>query len=660
MSFLYAWAIALGLGVVVPLILHLRRRHTDRRVSFPALRYLSSAEDARSRSIVASDVLLLAIRMALLVALALAAAGPLLGRGGARDHTPTDVALIVDNSASTSRLSGDRAVFEDIRERALAALDAARPEDRIWVFPTVGPPPAGGVGAARAAEAVGRIPITDGAADLAGAVARATAALPADEGREREVHLLSDLQAAAFPTDAGTADGEIPLVVWVPPPLAEPNSAVTRLDLTGGTTVPSGVGHGVLARTSRFGAEADSAGDASVRLQVDGRIAAAARAPWGATASLGLPELGPGAHDGRVEVDPGGARADDVRYFSILVVSPPAVLFSGPPESFLAIGIETLLRAGRLSEGAGASVAVVEGAGSGPTPWGSAATVVFVPPADPVDLPAFNQRLASLGVGWQAQADASRGDLGLDEPGAAFSLRGVRVRSRVLLRPTGGGGGAADSTLLTTEDGEPWLVRTRAGDRLVLLLGSPMTVEASDLPAHPAVIPFLEALLVHWSHLAAWPPGDFAAGTPVTVPVWAETVTAPDGTEAPVEGGAPFRPARAGVYRVTGTDADGAPAEARFAVNVPASEIDPRPLAVDRLEELFPTRPVFTAGPDAGDWDDAVYRARRGRDAAPWLLALALALIVAELVLATPGRSGRSRDIDAAQPRSETASRVST
>ena len=117
MSFLYASAVALGLGVVVPLILHLRRRQTDRRVSFPALRYLSSAEDARSRSIVASDVLLLVIRMGLLVALALAAAGPLLGRGGARDHTPTDLAVILDNSASTGRLSGDRAVFEDIRDR---------------------------------------------------------------------------------------------------------------------------------------------------------------------------------------------------------------------------------------------------------------------------------------------------------------------------------------------------------------------------------------------------------------------------------------------------------------------------------------------------------------------------------------------------------------
>jgi len=103
-SFLHAWSIALGLAAIVPFILHLRRRRTDRRVSFPALRYLTSAEDARSRSLVASDVLLLATRTGLLIALALAAAGPLVGRGGAADHAPTDLAIVLDNSASTGRL----------------------------------------------------------------------------------------------------------------------------------------------------------------------------------------------------------------------------------------------------------------------------------------------------------------------------------------------------------------------------------------------------------------------------------------------------------------------------------------------------------------------------------------------------------------------------
>jgi len=643
MSLLYAWALGLGLAAVVPLILHLRRRQTDRRISFPALRYLSRAEDARSKSLVASDVLLLAVRMGLLIALALAAAGPLLGRGGARDHAPTDVALVIDNSASVSRLAGDRPLFETLVLRARTALEAARPEDRIWIFPTVGPPIAAGVGAVRAAEALQRLEITDGAADLGAAVARASSALPADGDRRREVQLLSDLQRSGFPQPLESSPDDAAIVAFVSPAPAEPNAGLADLALTGGTTVPSGLGHAVIVRTARFGGEVDSASteEASLRLEVNGRIAGAARAPWGGTATLGLPELPVGSHEGRVETDPAGARADDLRHFSIRVVPPPIVRFYGPTDSPVGIGIETLAQAGRVGSGADAAVAVVEDAASAGAPWAGASTLVFTPPSDPVDLPAFNQRLAAAGVGWQARADTDPGDLGLEEPGAAFSFRGVRVRDRYRLR-RGAGGGVSDTTLLWTDDGEPWLIRTQAGDRLVLLLGSPLTPEASDLPAHPTMIPFLETLLVHWSHLATWPASDFDAGAPVTVPGWSRDVTDPAGTTRTVEGGGLFTPVRAGIYTVRGVDADGAAREARFAANVPAIELDPTPIPTGALGDLFPGRSVFTAGPEERAWETAVYRARRGRDAAPWLLGLALVLVAVELFLATPGRSRRS------------------
>lgn len=664
MSFLHAWAIALGLSAVVPLILHLRRRHTDRRVSFPALRYLSRAEDARSKSLVASDVTLLAVRIALLIALALAAAGPLLGRGGARDHAPTDVALIVDNSASVGRLDGDRPLFESLLERARAALAAARPEDRVWLFPTVGEPLAAGVSALRAATALERIRLTDGAADLGQAVVRASAALPADGDRRREVQLVSDLQASALLGTLPARGDDAPLVAYVPSAPGEPNGALVSVEMTGGTTVASGIGHGVLARTSLAGGAAPTdttaASEANIRLELDGRLSGAARVPWGTIATLGLPNLSVGPHRGRLEVDPAGARADDLRYFSIRVVPPPPVRFFGEASSFVAIAIETLRQAGRLGSGPGASVAVVEGNAAMGAPWSGVSTLVLLPPADPVDLPAFNQGLSMIGVGWRARVDPGAGDLGLDEPEMAFSLSGVRVRTRYLLRPVGGGS-AADTTLLATEDGEPWLVRTRWGEKLVLLLGSPLTIEASDLPAHPVMIPFVEALLVHWSHLAAWPASDFGAGRPLTLPRWARQVESPDGVGKRVEGGAPYTPMRAGVYVVRGVDPAGDTREAQFAANVPASEVDPTPVPAAELEERFPGRPVFTAGPGARAWENGVFRSRRGRDAAPWLLALVLALVGLELFLATPGRARRSTTRgETAQARSETTSGAST
>ena len=78
---------------------------------------------------------------------------------------------------------------------------------------------------------------------------------------------------------------------------------------------------------------------------------------------------------------------------------------------------------------------------------------------------------------------------------------------------------------------------------------------------------------------------------------------------------------------------------AYFAVNVPVAESDLRRLGNDELEELLPGQAVITAGPGETDWERAIFRARRGVDSAAWFLFAALILAVAEVALATPGRS---------------------
>lgn len=645
MSFLYAWALALSLLLAVPLLLHLRRRYTDRRVAFPALRYLTDARDARSRSLRASDLLLLALRIALLGLIAFIAAGPLLGRGGPADHEPTDVALLIDNSGSASRLVDDRPLLELLRERARHTLESAGPRDRFWVRPVVGPPLAAGVSAARAAAALARIEPTDGWADLSATVAEAAATLPVEAGRRREVQLLSDLQRTGLTEAPGEEmDGLPPVVAYAPPDVTAANAGVARLELTGGVTVPTGSGHGAVVRAERHG-PVDGAGapaEASLRLELDGALAGAALSPWGVPVTIGLPELPPGIHEGAVEIAPSGLRADDRRHFAIRVVDPPRVEREGPASSFLAVALATLRDAGRIGGGP-STVRVLEWPAPASAPAGSE-TLVLVPPRDPVELPAFNQLLDRLETGWTARVDPGRGEVRLGGD-AALPLGDVGVRVRYLLRPVGEDAGA-DTTLLATEDGEPWLVRTRRASRTLLLLGSPLGPEASDLPASPLMIPFLEALLVRWSHLAAWPPGDFEAGAPVPLPAWADSVRRPDGTVERVEPGGLYRPLRSGVYRVSGRAPSGEASgerRAAFAVNVPERELDPAAAPLDSLSELLPGRAVITAGPDRADWDRAIYRARRGRDAAPWLLALVLLLGAGELFVATPGRAKRGR-----------------
>lgn len=656
MSLLYAWALAFGLLVVVPLLIHLRRRETSRRIPFPALRYLTRAEDARSRSLRASDVLLLATRLGLLLLLALAAAGPLLGRGGVTDHRPTDVAILIDNSASAGRLAGGRPLVELFVERARQTLTAAQPADRFWIQPLLGPALAAGASASRAIATLDRVRPSGGGADLGEALARATALLPASEGRRREVHLLSDLQRSALPVaSAPPASRGAPVVAYVPPVGSIDNGAIGSVQLSGGSTVPSGLGQTAIVRVDRFPVKArttpDSTpgtttqgGEATLRLELDGRTAGGARAPWGSAVTIGLPAMSPGVHLGRVEIEPDGLRADDARHFAVRVVEPPTVSRSGPQRSFLAVGIETLRGAGRLGSGR-VSVHVVEGAPRG-API-DAKTVIMVPPLDPVELPAFNQLLAGLGTGWMADPDPGRGEIGLADGVEALSLDGVDIYRRYLLRAVDAA--AADTVLLEAEDGEPWLIRSQVEGRTFLVLGSALDPAATNLPATPAMIPFLEALLVRWSHLATWPPSDFEAGIPLTLPVWADSVRDAEGSWTAVESGAPFTALEPGVYFASGASTTAGPAAGRvertaaFAVNVPPRELDLEPLPADSLAELFPGREVITAGPDEGAWDRAIFRARRGRDVASWLLLLAIGLATTESVLATPGRAANRR-----------------
>ena len=105
MGFLSPLFLALGLGAAVPLLIHLLRRRTGLRVQFPAVRYLARAEQEHSRRLKLRNLLLMLIRVLAIACIALAAAepisralGPVVGAG----HAPAAIAIVLDNSLSTS------------------------------------------------------------------------------------------------------------------------------------------------------------------------------------------------------------------------------------------------------------------------------------------------------------------------------------------------------------------------------------------------------------------------------------------------------------------------------------------------------------------------------------------------------------------------------
>lgn len=721
MSFLAPWALLFGALVAVPLLVHLRRREATRRVAFPAIRYLSSAREATVRSLRTSDLRLLAVRLALLLTLVLAAAGPLVGRGEPADHGPTDVALVVDNTASTGRVAGESTLLELLVERARQVVAAAGPGDRFWVLPAVGGPLAAGLPASEAAEALGRVPPSDGGAHMRAAVGAAAAALPVAEDRGREVILLGDLQASALRRDTTTVGGgseegvdETPsradreaagvtvrLLAYRPPEVDLANRAIIAVDLESGPVWPAGLAQSLVAEARVYpgvsetafgtggGTAGDTAGDTAggaaggtgevtLRLEVNGRTVGAATGPWGAATAFRLPELPPGPGRGRITIEPDGLRADDARHFAFRIVPPPTVHHLGPPDGFLALALETLRAdgrigdeaagrigdeaAGRIGGGPAGRVRVVEAGGvrspAGGEERSEAGVTVLVPPPDPVALPPFNQSLERAGVGWRLVPDSAAGELRLADGAGVPGLAGERVRSRYLLAGSGTGAGGPESAgevLLSTEDGAPWLLRRRAEGRTWLLLLSPLVPEATTVPTSPAMIPFVEALILRWARLGEAVVEPVAAGEAVTLPPWVDSLRTPAGETLAVEGGAPFRPLRAGAYALFGRepgppvepfpagtapggrDSGGGPA-AYLAAGVPPAESDLRALEASRLQELFPGLEVDIAGPDPEGWRRALYRDRRGVAISPWLLGLALALAAVEVALAAPGR----------------------
>lgn len=132
MSFLAPWALLLAAAAGVPLLLHLLRRRTGETLDFPAVRYLLRMQREHAREVRLRNLLLMVLRIAIIVALALAAARPVGWLPGI-GHAPTAVALVVDNSLSSAAAGAEGAVLARLVAAARAVVDGAGSGDRLWL-----------------------------------------------------------------------------------------------------------------------------------------------------------------------------------------------------------------------------------------------------------------------------------------------------------------------------------------------------------------------------------------------------------------------------------------------------------------------------------------------------------------------------------------------
>ncbi|HSK21013.1 MAG TPA: VWA domain-containing protein [Longimicrobiales bacterium] len=628
-------------AAAVPLLLHLLQRHQGPRVIFPALRYLRRAEKESARRIRLRQILLMLLRIAAVLLLALAAARPFTGFGGA-GHSPTAVVIVLDNSMSTAAVEGERRVLDELKARALEMLEAAGPDDRFWLLRAGVPDEPALIGdAAATALRVRETEPSAAAADVNTALARATAILAAGaEGRAAEIHLLTDLQEASFAGPLPADSGAPPVVLWHPGSAPPTNRAVVAVEVGGGMAPIAGQRTTVAVSTAGETEDTDTtaAGRADVRLVIDGRLMAAATTRPGAVALLSLPARPAGVLTGSVDIDADALHADDRRFFAARVQPPPAVALSGG-EPFITDALDVLAEAGRIRRVSGDSdVAFLPGA-EGASARGARTALIILPPVSPTELTAVNRRLADAGVGWRYEAPTA-GEARFAAEQSDPLLRALPdARVRQLYPLARNGGSDADSVLIRLEDGSPWAVRgTRTNGGTYVLLGSPLTAEASTLPTSAVMLPLLDRITGAWT-LSEAPRTDAVPGQEIALASGSRVVERPDGTRDDVTGATSYRfGGEPGVYRVLRGDST----LAAFAVNPPAAESDLSRLQESEMETLLPGWTVHGTTSD-GAWRRAVFRERLGRELWRPLLIALLLVLASETLLAASGRVRRAR-----------------
>jgi hypothetical protein len=590
-SFLAPFWLVLGAAAAVPLVLHLMRRHIDKRLDFPAVRYLVRAERENVRQLRMRNLVLMLLRTLAILFVALAAARPIAGLFGA-GHAPTAVAIVLDNSMSTGVIVDGAPLLRRLERAARDVVDGAASTDRLWLVTADGRVTGGSRAALR--DAIDRTEVYGGSGDLPAAVTRAAGLTRASGMTARAVVTVTDGQATAWGEPISLAD--LHAVLYAPAMAPPPNRSVALAEARPVRWTPRGA---VLVR-------AEGADSVTYRVTLGGRTLARGllRGDEEATIRAEPPERGWVA--GKVELSPDELRADDERWFAVWVGPAPRVQALSGAGPFAQSALEALVQSDRATAGTEIVVA--------PADLADRLPALLIAPADPVRLGAANRVLERLGVPWRFQPPRHDQTVAHGE-----GLDGTSVSLRYPLRAEPG----ATGDTLATAAGDAWIV---AGNRYVIV-GSPLDPQATNLPIRAQFVPWLSDMLAlrlapDASALIAATPGQairLPAGTDGYEDENGDLVTAESVTHAPGHPGVWFL--RRGATRVGALVVNAAPPESRLA-RLPAADL------ANQIDSKH-----FVATSDQGRLARLAFAAGSRRPLQPILLLLALLCLIGEMVV---------------------------
>jgi hypothetical protein len=185
---------------LVPIIIHLINKRRARLVRFSAIEFLLLSDRKLARRLKLKQILVLALRVLLLVAMAFALAKPYLepeATGGINVSEPGAVALIIDDSASLNAVEPDgRTRFERIVEEAGRLVGSRGPRTSVAIIASGAPArvltPGLSFDDKALTAALGRLSPGDRAQDFDGALREAGRLLSESGEARRQVLVVSD------------------------------------------------------------------------------------------------------------------------------------------------------------------------------------------------------------------------------------------------------------------------------------------------------------------------------------------------------------------------------------------------------------------------------------------------------------------------------------
>ncbi|MFA6317791.1 MAG: DUF4159 domain-containing protein [Elusimicrobiota bacterium] len=670
------WALPLAL---VPPLLHLLSLRRARREPFSDLTLLRAVEAKAAPKRRLRSWLLALVRSSLVAALALAWAGPVVSRdpvaGGGDSGSGSSLAVLLDASYSMGWRVHGRTRFEAARAAGESIVRGLGPTDRVAaaVFSDQWESPSGGLrwadGKGEALETLAKASLTSRGTDVCSALSGAVDLLAKEDVRRRArraVIVLSDGAAhglacrlpAIDPAVAvlGLSWDGVPSNAWVASagPAAESSAKAASLSVRGRTSGPAG--RATQARLFLAGARSGAVGldlgpgrEGRAVLRLGPALPGDPRRPSWA---------------GWVELTPDSLSSDDRWYFSFRHGRRPKALVLHGSQDFFRVGrggwfLKELLGAekgsllgwdadfrelSRFNEAPLSEYRVVvlgdlrevpAEARAGLEDFARSGGGLWVLPGSSTPDAAFDDlgRILPAEVG---PAVVSPEPFGLSAPGAAgfeeFELARVAVRRYRRLSPRPGA-----RVLFRLASGAPALVAGPLGRGSVVLWASPLDLDSTNLGLKPAFAAWAAASLDAASRTGeegtevlqlrvgepialSWKEGEpLPASVKVRSPDGRLSQLYPkdrralyDGTSVPglysvVEEG------RAARQTFFGVNLD----RARESDLTPAAAPPWSPLRLESLEE---------------DLRNALF----GRDARPWLLAVAGLLLALEMLLAFP------------------------